>query len=178
MYHYLVATTVNYPHLVVDNQGIAFILLDSMQAEIRGTEIWGAEGKLGDEQRSLLSGLLIGIRQHYPNVKKIVVALHHHPFCLDIPWPGPDYPMATLLRLRDAEGLLDVVRANENGPKIDALVFGHAHYEKRMSSKELKYGIGLIFGAGKTTEYDRKGKMKFSVHDLSSTQATVKDYFV
>jgi 3',5'-cyclic AMP phosphodiesterase CpdA len=147
---------VDYPHRV-DVDDCMFILLDSMLQEMNDYELWGAQGELGKQQLSELDRILNEIEGTQPE-KKVVVALHHHPFYYNY-----------FLKLRDDELFKKVITDEEAGDsRVDCLLFGHKHSEKRFPSKEEKYNTGLIYASGATTERHEDGKMKIPVIDLDA----------
>ena len=149
---------VEYPHLEIV-ESTAFVLLDSMQGEIRSIEFIGAEGQIGREQRRKLDRLLDTLEAD-DEVDRIVILLHHHPF---------DYKKFHIMR--DAKKLLRVVRG-QGRSRISALLFGHKHVDYRFNDpedhKEQLYGIEMIYAAGSTVERNREGEMIIPVIDLDS----------
>ena len=125
-----------------------FIALDTMEEERGGADGLGAEGEIGKEQLHELNYTLESIRKENPT-DKIIVYLHHHPFYYN-----------NFLRLKDADDLKEVIRARENDSgnlikKVNVLLFGHKHDEKRFESKEKKYGIDLILASKKSTDIEK-----------------------
>ncbi len=111
---------------------IAFIGLDSMEAEMNTFDKLGANGELGIDQRDRLDTLL-----DQDNVKKCsyrVVYLHHHPFD---PW--------LFHELKDSKELGDILEKHGN---IDAILFGHNHYFRKWNGK---WGIPRCYDAGSST---------------------------
>jgi 3',5'-cyclic AMP phosphodiesterase CpdA len=147
---------VEYPHLeVVDST--AFVLLDSMQGEVRSIEFIGAEGQLGKEQRRKLDQLLDTLADD-PDTDQVVILMHHHPFDLK-----------KFHEMRDAKRFLKIVRRSET-PRVTALLFGHKHLDFRFNDpedhKEDLYGIDLIYAGGSSVERNREGEMIIPVIDL------------
>lgn len=135
--------------------GVAYIGLDSMEKEMKDTEAIGAQGEIGKKQLIELDAELTDLRDN-KSVKKIVVALHHHPFYYR-------YVMV----LRDAGELKEVLKSGSpSAPRVDALVFGHKHGTKRFKNKEDKYGIPLIFASPKSTSMKKtkEGKAVFTIN--------------
>ena len=154
---------IDYPHCEIID-GHAFVLLDSMYEEMKETEMWGAQGKLGKDQLRNLDKLLDDLEDDSADTK-VIIALHHHPFYYDY-----------FLKLRDDELFKQVITIEEDGTsRANCLLFGHKHVEKRFNkppsnSKEKKYGIDVIFASGATTERDNKGKMVIPVINLDTNK--------
>lgn len=127
--------------------GVAFIGLDSMEAEVAGDAVW-ADGRLGEAQLTRLEKMLsndITIR----DASKRVLYLHHRPF---------DY-MAVGHLLNDRDQLKTVVR-----DKVDVMLFGHKHKSKVFNRR---WGIPKVYDGGTSTKKDGE----YSPHmiiDLSS----------
>lgn len=132
-----------YPYYQIVNDYV-FIVLDSMLEEIKEREIWGAQGELGKEQLSALDQIL-----NMKSTKKIV-ALHHHPFYYNY-----------FLKLRDDELFKKVIDS-----RINCLLFGHKHVEKRFTEKEKKYNIDIIYASGSSTERTDNGSLVIPIIDL------------
>jgi len=154
---------VDYPHCeIVD--GHAFVLLDSMYEEMKETELWGAQGKLGEDQLRNLDKLLDDLEDDSA-AAKVIIALHHHPFYYNY-----------FLKLRDDELFKKVITIEADGTsRANCLLFGHKHVEKRFNkppndNKEEKYGIDVIYASGATTERDNKGKMVVPVINLDTNK--------
>lgn len=148
-----------YPHLeAIDNYH--FILLDSMLQEMKERDFWGAQGELGEEQLGELDSLLNIIETESPEAK-VVIALHHHPF-----FDGHFH------KLRDDDLFKKVIMdKNKGDARIDGLLFGHKHNEKRFTgpnSEEDKYNIGVIYSSGSTTSRNEFGKLIIPVIDLET----------
>lgn len=142
-----------------DVENTAFVLLDSMKEEVRKTEVWGAQGELGERQLRDLDYLLYQIESE-KNKKKVVIVLHHHPFYRNY-----------LLALRDRKLFKKVVTNEEKGKnRVDCIVFGHKHKEHRFVDKEKKYQIGLIYASGAVSEPLRSGKLRIPMVDLRSNK--------
>lgn len=141
--------------------GQAFVLLDSMQEEIRTRELWGAQGYLGSTQLDKLDRILAGLESD-PAVENVVVALHHHPF---------DYLFFHGLRDHaDFKGV--IARRLDSPPRVNALLFGHKHLDHRFNDpdadKESLYGIDLIYASGQSVERNAAGRMVLPVIDLET----------
>ncbi|MFN2281504.1 MAG: metallophosphoesterase family protein, partial [Anaerolineales bacterium] len=139
--------------------GTAFVVLDSMRAEIKNREPWGAQGYLGERQLQDLDQLLDELAAN-PAVSKVVLVLHHHPF---------DYLF--FHGLRDHEDLKSVItRRIEQPSRVNALLFGHKHLDHRFNdpedNKEELFGIDLMYASGQTIERDQEGYMTVPVIDL------------
>ncbi len=160
-----ISGNVDYPHAVSLDECV-FIMLDSMLQEMKDYELWGAQGELGEQQLSELDRILDSIEENEPD-KKVVVALHHHPFYYNY-----------FLKLRDDDLFKKVIMDEDKGDsRINCLLFGHKHAEKRFSgqsnkkakhSKESKYNIGVIYASGSSTERDDNGKFVVPIIDLDS----------
>ncbi|MFC1510534.1 metallophosphoesterase family protein [Candidatus Omnitrophota bacterium] len=116
--------------------GVAFIGLDSMAAELRWyNEIW-AQGQLGKSQLASLENIL-----HQDKIRactKRIIYLHHHPF----KW-------RPLHELKDARKLKKVLTESmRNGISVDALLFGHNHEGHAHNGK---WGIPRCYDAGTAT---------------------------
>ncbi len=154
----LISGTDEYPRLEILH-GQAFVLLDSMAAEMDAVEFWGAQGKLGMDQLQRLDHLLDDLAVN-PAVECVVVVLHHHPF-----------DFMYFHGLRDHADLKSVIsqRVGEQ-PRVNCLLFGHKHIDKRFNdpeeNKEELFGINLIYSAGSTVERDQEGRMILPVIDL------------
>ena len=150
---------VDYPY-AVNIDDCVFIMLDSMLQEMKDYELWGAQGELGKQQLSELDRILNNIEENEPE-KKVIVALHHHPFYYNY-----------FLKLRDDELFKKVVMDEDRGDsRINCLLFGHKHTEKRFSdqpSKEAKYNIDVIYASGSSTERNDNGKLVIPVIDLNN----------
>ncbi len=154
----LISGVENYPHLYFEC-GQAFIVLDSMAAEMAGAEIWGAQGYLGKKQLHELDRILDELAEN-PAVENIIVVQHHHPF---------DYLFYH--GLRDHEDLKGVLSQRlDSPPRANALIFGHKHIDHRFNdpdeNKEVLYGLELIYASGQTVERDAGGHMILPVIDL------------
>jgi len=156
----LIAGFDRYPHLeILDGQ--AFVLLDSMGQEIENIEFWGAQGMLGRRQLQELDRMLDELKAN-PAVQTITVVMHHHPF-----------DFAYFHGLRDHADLKSIIaRPVEEEPRVNCLLFGHKHIEKRFNdpeeNKEQLYGINLIYSAGSAVERDEDGFLTISVIDLEA----------
>jgi 3',5'-cyclic AMP phosphodiesterase CpdA len=154
----LISQVGDYPHLFIQS-GQAFVILDSMAAEIERVDFWGAQGFLGEKQLQLLDKLLDELADN-PAVENVILAMHHHPF---------DYLFYH--GLRDHEDLKGVIsRRMHEPPRVNVLLFGHKHLDHRFNdpeeNKEVLYGIDCIFAAGSTVERNHQGKMIIPVIDL------------
>ena len=159
-----ISGNVDYPYDVkVDD--CVFIMIDSMLQEMKDYELWGAQGELGEQQLSELDRILDSIEENEPE-KKVIVALHHHPFYYNY-----------FLKLRDDELLKKVIMdENKGDSRINCLLFGHKHSEKRFSdkqnkksktSKEDKYNIDVIYASGSSTERGDDGKLVIPIINLA-----------
>lgn len=151
-----------YPHLEVV-AGTAFVILDSMKAEIEKVDLWGAQGKLGRKQLQNLDKLLDELAAN-PAVENVVLLMHHHPF---------DYLFYH--GLRDHADLKGVVSRRRNQPpRVNALLFGHKHLDKRFNdpddNKETLFGIDLIYASGQSVERGRDGGLTIPVIDLDQNK--------
>ena len=158
----LISGVKDYPHLEVVS-GTAFVVLDSMKAEIENIEFWGAQGELGRKQLQHLDKLLDELADN-PAVENVVLLMHHHPF---------DYKFYH--GLRDHADLKGVVSRRMNQPpRVNALIFGHKHLDKRFNdpeeNKESLFGIDLIYASGQTVERGRDGGLTIPVIDLNQNK--------
>jgi 3',5'-cyclic AMP phosphodiesterase CpdA len=116
---------------LIDN--IAFIGLDSMEAEVDERDyLFGAEGRIGDDQLAELDDLLKS--DVVMNCRKRVVYLHHHPF-----------------KTRSSHGLHDVnefKRVLTTNGNVDCLLFGHNHDGFKWHDA---WGIQRCYDAGTAT---------------------------
>ncbi len=114
---------------------IAFIGLDTMEAELSTFDKFGANGKLGITQREGLDYLLD--TDEIRRCRHRVVYLHHHPFD---PW--------ILHELKDSKELGAILKKHRN---IDAIFFGHNHHFRRWNGK---WGIARCYDGGSSTRKD------------------------
>ncbi len=154
----LISHVAEYPALFIKS-GQAFVLLDSMEAEMEKMEIWGAQGYLGLNQLQRLDLLLDELAEN-PAIENIVLILHHHPF---------DYLFYHGLRDHaDLKGIIS--RRKGEPPRVNFLLFGHKHLDHRFNdpedNKEDLYGIDMIFASGQTIERNEEGKMILPVINL------------
>ena len=164
----LISGVTEYPALFLTG-GQAFIILDSMQEEIRLKEIVGAQGYLGLEQLQKLDLLLDDLAEN-PAVENVIVVMHHHPF---------DYLFYH--GLRDHADLKGVVsRRQQDPPRVNVLLFGHKHLEHRFNdpdeNKEELFGIDMIYASGQTVERQEDGSMVLPVIDLK--EKSIQRYFI
>ena len=164
----LISQVAEYPALFIKS-GQAFVLLDSMEAEMEKMEIWGAQGYLGLKQLQKLDLLLDDLAEN-PAVENVILVLHHHPF---------DYLFYH--GLRDHADLKGVISRREGQPpRVNALLFGHKHLDHRFNdpedNKEELFGIDLIFASGQTVERDENGKMTLPVINLEDK--TIQRYLI
>ncbi|MCP4156302.1 MAG: metallophosphoesterase [bacterium] len=121
-----------------------FLGLNSMEGELDVPDIFRADGNLGRDQLMALNAKIEMIREEAPE-DKIIVYLHHHPFYYNF-----------FKRLNDADELKEVIGVIEKGkPKrVNILLFGHKHDEKRFEKKETKYGIDVILASKQNNEIE------------------------
>ena len=156
----MISHVAEYPAVFIKS-GQAFVLLDSMEAEMEETEIWGAQGYLGLRQLQKLDLLLDELAENAA-VENIILVLHHHPF---------DYLFYH--GLRDHADLKGVVsRRPGEPPRVNVLLFGHKHLDHRFNdpeeNKEELFGIDLIYASGQTVERNEDGKMTLPVINLEN----------
>ncbi len=149
--------------------GQAIVLLDSMAEEMQNIDIWGAQGHLGKDQLQKLDSLLDELDKNQA-VDNVVLVMHHHPF---------DYLFYH--GLRDDADLKGVIARRRNAPpRVNVLLFGHKHIERRFNdpddNKEKLFGIDLIYASGQTVERKSDGKMVLPVIDLK--EKTIERYFI
>lgn len=128
--------------------GVAFIGLDSMEAEVAGDAVW-ADGRLGEAQLARLKTML-NEDAEVVGADKRVLYLHHRPF---------DYLGIGHL-LNDRDQLKEVARE-----KVDVMLFGHKHKSKVFNRR---WGIPKVYDGGTSTKKDGE----YSPHmiiDLSSS---------
>jgi 3',5'-cyclic AMP phosphodiesterase CpdA len=150
---------ISYPKLDVV-EGVAFVGLDSMAAELHWYDSLGANGELGGRQLRRLASLLA-----CPEVEacaRTVVYLHHHPF-------DPEF----LHELKDAEALGEVLRG---APRpVDALLYGHNHHARVHNGT---WGIPRCYDGGSATGKEGS-RIVHRVIDLSlDPAADVVDNFL
>lgn len=148
----------SYPY-VKQIEDCSFVLLDSMLQEMKEYELWGAQGKVGQAQLSELDRILCDLKKNH-SAKKIVVALHHHPFYYNY-----------FLTLRDTDLFKKVI-----DKRIDCLLFGHKHVKNRFTENEVQYGIKVIYASGSSTERYENGKLLIPVIDL--TNSFINEMFI
>jgi 3',5'-cyclic AMP phosphodiesterase CpdA len=154
----MISHVAEYPAVFIKS-GQAFVILDSMEAEMEKTEIWGAQGYLGLKQLQKLDLLLDELAEN-PAVENVILVLHHHPF---------DYLFYH--GLRDHADLKGVIsRRPGEPPRVNVLLFGHKHLDHRFNdpedNKEELFGIDMIYASGQTVERNEDGKMTLPVIDL------------
>ncbi|MGN7614544.1 metallophosphoesterase family protein [Magnetococcales bacterium HHB-1] len=122
----------DFPKLdIIDD--IAFIGLDSMEAELHWLDRFAAEGDLGEKQLTKLENMLQSAK--VKACTYCVVYLHHHPLAPKL-----------FHHLKDADELGEILR---NAPrKIDALLFGHNHAGKVWNGH---WGISRVYDGGTST---------------------------
>ena len=150
-------------------EGQAIILLDSMAEEMQNIDIWSAQGFLGKAQLQKLDRILDELAEN-PEVENIILTMHHHPF---------DYLFYHGLR-DDADLKGVIARRRDAPPRVNVLLFGHKHLEKRFNDhdddKEELFGIDMIYASGQTVERKSDGKMVLPVIDLQDK--TIERYFI
>ncbi len=156
-----------------------FIGLDSMEGELEPIENLGSEGEIGQEQLLELDALLDETRTKYPN-DKIFVYFHHHPFY----W---DYNLS----LKDSDKFQEIIKPRLDGngnkiPRLEGLLFGHKHLEKRFGGREATYLIKVILESKATTEIEKgtlpgttgKPVFRFNEIDVGTWTVTPKEVVV
>jgi 3',5'-cyclic AMP phosphodiesterase CpdA len=125
----------NYP-IVNKYDDTYFIGLDTMQGVFRLSwwyrvfASFTAAGWLGTPQLDKLDAAINKIKQKSPN-STIVLYMHHHPFYFNFRFRA--------MQLFDRQRLHQMI-----GNKVDILLFGHNHVEKRLEDEERKHGIDII----------------------------------
>lgn len=125
----------NYP-IVNKYDDTYFIGLDTMQGVFRLSwwyrvfASFTAAGWLGTPQLDKLDAAIKKIKQKSPN-STIVLYMHHHPFYFNFRFRA--------MQLFDRQRLHQMI-----GNKVDILLFGHNHVEKRLQDQERKHGIDII----------------------------------
>lgn len=160
----LISQVAEYPALFIKS-GQAFVVLDSMEAEMEKVEVWGAQGYLGLKQLQKLDLILDELAEN-PAIENVILLLHHHPF---------DYLFYH--GLRDHADLKGIISRREGEPpRVNFLLFGHKHIDHRFNdvdeNKEELYGIEMIFASGQTVERDAEGKMTIPVINLEDKTIT------
>lgn len=149
--------------------GQAIIILDSMAEEIRNIDLWGAQGYLGEAQLQKLDLILDELAEN-PAVENVVLTMHHHPF---------DYLFYHGLR-DDADLKGVIARRRDAPPRVNVLLFGHKHIDKRFNdpedNKEALFGIDMIYASGQTVERKNDGKMVLPVIDLKEKK--IERFFI
>jgi 3',5'-cyclic AMP phosphodiesterase CpdA len=126
--------------------GVAFIGLDSMAAELHWYDRIWAEGELGVAQLKRLAVMLE--EEDVRACRKRVIYLHHHPFR----W-------RPVHQLKDAGKLKRVLTsAMDKQISIDALLFGHNH---QGNSHNGKWNIARCYDAGTATLKPRPDWVKW-----------------
>lgn len=154
-----------YPYVKIVGDGvthekIAFIGLDSNEDELNPSDHRLADGEIGNEQLGRLEDALR--RNDVKQCPYRIVFLHHHPF------ESPIFKFGHWLK--DKDKLKDVLKAaDDEGIKVDALLFGHNHGGK---SKHNKWGIPRIYDGG-TTGGKRKPSFIRIIEDLSFPDADI-----
>ena len=124
---------ISYPKLdVID--GVAFIGLDSMAAELNWYDRLFSEGQIGEEQLGRLEKML-GSRKVRACARRVLY-LHHHPFA-----PMPFH------ELKDAGRLKEAVAG-----KVEAILYGHNHQGQVHNGC---WGIPRCYDAGSATLKER-----------------------
>lgn len=164
----MISQVADYPAVFIKS-GQAFVLLDSMEAEMEKTDLWGAQGYLGLKQLQKLDLLLDELAGN-PAVENVILILHHHPF---------DYLFYHGLRDHaDLKGIIS--RRKGQPPRVNALLFGHKHLDQRFNDpeedKEDLFGIDLIYASGQTVERNEDGKMTLPVIDLE--EKSIQRYLI
>ncbi len=133
-----------------DHSDFVVLGLDSMQAECGPIDGWLADGELGPAQRNRLDAQLTALQEERRQGKRVVVALHHHPFIFNtknpllllIDWFGHS--------LKDGRALRQVLRG-----RVDALLFGHEHVQRNFSSPKEKMAkklqIPVVLSSGSSS---------------------------
>ena len=164
----LISQIVEYPALHIQS-GQAFVILDSMEAEMENREIWSAQGYLGLAQLQKLDLLLDELAGN-PAVENVILVLHHHPF---------DYLFYHGLRDHaDLKGIIS--RRPGQPPRVNVMLFGHKHLDHRFNDseddKEELFGIDMIYASGQTVERNEEGKMTLPVINLKDK--TIRRYLI
>ena len=125
----------NYP-IVNKFDDVYFIGLDTMQGIFRLSwwyrlmASFTAAGWLGKPQLDKLDAAIKKIKQQNPNAT-IILYMHHHPFYFNFRFRA--------MQLHDRQRLHQMI-AN----KVDILLFGHNHVQKRLVDQERKHGIDIV----------------------------------
>ncbi len=164
----LISGVKEYPAVFII-EGQAIVILDSMAEEMKNIDIWGAQGFLGKAQLQKLDRILDELAEN-PEIENVVLTMHHHPF---------DYLFYHGLR-DDADLKGVIARRRDAPPRVNVLLFGHKHLEKRFNDpeddKEDLFGIDMIYASGQSVERKSDGKMVLPVIDLKDK--TIERYFI
>ncbi len=160
------------------DDGHVLIGLDSNEAELSFLQSLFAEGHLGPRQLEKLNRLL----DHDDLTgKKVVLALHHHPFYHGysvMPDVGDGHLFKHLKarftrpfrRRKDAYSLCQVAR-----DRVQLVLFGHMHEGLDCTAESRKYGISLGLDGSSTTDTDdNNDRLRYRVVDLESMTHSVK----
>jgi 3',5'-cyclic AMP phosphodiesterase CpdA len=141
-------------------EGMAFIGLDSMSAELNWYDDIFAEGEIGKRQLQALEQLLQSA--DVKKCRKRIIYLHHHPF----KW-------RPFHQLKDSRKLKKILtQAMAAGTSIDALLFGHNH---QGHAHHGQWGIDRCYDAGTATLKPRPKFVKWSPWFTVSAATRVMD---
>jgi 3',5'-cyclic AMP phosphodiesterase CpdA len=154
------------------------ISLDSNAGELTRFQECFAEGQLGKPQLDTLNSLL---DSDALRGKKVVLALHHHPFYYGYS-VMPDVADGRLLwhlearltrpfrRMKDAYSFCQIAR-----DRVQALLFGHKHEGLDCSAESVKYGIRLGLDGNSTTDTDdNSDRLRYRIIDLDTMTFTTR----
>ena len=125
----------NFP-IVNKFDDVYFIGLDTMQGVFRLSwwyrflSSFTAAGWLGKPQLDKLDVAIKKIKQKSPD-STVILYMHHHPFYFNFRFRA--------MQLHDRQRLHQMI-AN----KVDILLFGHNHVEKRLQDQERKHGLDIV----------------------------------
>lgn len=139
-----------------------FLGLDSMSKQRKYAK--AARGLIGNNQLSTLKSHLKEIKANNP-LAKIIIYLHHNPM---------EYFIISQLhtwgtKLKDRAQLISAI----NG--VDALFFGHIHYNKRYSKQENKHAIRIIQLSGGSTHGDTVDWIEVDLENFETSQIELDD---
>lgn len=167
-----------FPVLLRPDDRHVLIALDSNAAELRFPQGCFAEGHLGAGQLGRLNRLL---DRDDVKGRKIILALHHHPFYYGfsvMPDVGDGRWLKNLVarltrpfrRMKDAYSLCQVVR-----DRVQVLLYGHMHEGLDCSTESAMYGIPLALDGGSSTDTERvSDRLRYRVIDLDSLTHAVR----
>jgi len=92
-------------------------------------------GRLGSNQLRELDEIITEIHEEFEEAK-IIIYLHHHPFEYNINIRNVIH--FEQMQLIDRDDLHNIIKN-----RVETILFGHAHWDERLSDEEAKYGLKL-----------------------------------